>query len=298
MKKMYIVRGLPGSGKSTLAYKLYRENNPSVVLSTDDLVTSDHHYLWSNEYLGLAHQLNQAKAKEACRRNLTVIIDNTNITAKEIQPYADTANEYGYSLHLVQPTNIWSKDAIECFKRNTHNVPLKTIQKMLSLFQSDDDVLNRLKLKDVVEKYIPLADKPECIICDLDGTLCDHTGIRSPYDGEKCDQDKCIDPVKDLLESQYEYQRFIILMSGREEKFKEKTQQWLDKHDIAYDCLFMRKTGDNRRDSIVKLELFNNHIRNKFNVKFVVDDRLQVIKECWRKLGLFVFNVNQDLKEF
>lgn len=47
----------------------------------------------------------------------------------------------------------------------------------------------------------------------------------------------------------------------------------------------MRKDGDTRRDSIVKRELFEEHVKGKFNVVAILDDRPQVIRECWRELG-------------
>ena len=35
----------------------------------------------------------------------------------------------------------------------------------------------------------------------------------------------------------------------------------------------MRSAGDKREDSIVKSELFDAHVRDKYNVQFVLDDR-------------------------
>lgn len=47
----------------------------------------------------------------------------------------------------------------------------------------------------------------------------------------------------------------------------------------------MRSDGDDRRDDIVKKELYDNHIKGKYNVKYVFDDRSRVI-DMWRKEGL------------
>jgi hypothetical protein len=43
----------------------------------------------------------------------------------------------------------------------------------------------------------------------------------------------------------------------------------------------MRKTGDRRADNIVKRELFEARVRNKYNIDFVLDDRNQVV-DMWR----------------
>jgi hypothetical protein len=60
--------------------------------------------------------------------------------------------------------------------------------------------------------------------------------------------------------------------------------------DSENNVLMMRKTGDKRKYSIVKKEIFNEHIKGKYCVDFVLDDRNQVV-EMWRKLGLVCLQV-------
>ncbi|MFJ5071268.1 hypothetical protein ACIQC7_33105 [Kitasatospora sp. NPDC088556] len=52
----------------------------------------------------------------------------------------------------------------------------------------------------------------------------------------------------------------------------------------------MRPTGDSRRDSIVKVEIFDAHVRDTYNVTCVLDDRTQVV-QAWRAIGLTVLQV-------
>mgnify|MGYP003433581663 FL=1 len=59
----------------------------------------------------------------------------------------------------------------------------------------------------------------------------------------------------------------------------------------------MRQFKDMRSDDIVKEEMYNTHIKDKYEVIGVFDDRLKVCR-MWYKLGLFVFNCNQGLIEF
>tara|TARA_R110002020_G_scaffold227539_13_gene438195 strand:+ start:10087 stop:10632 length:546 start_codon:yes stop_codon:yes gene_type:complete len=49
--------------------------------------------------------------------------------------------------------------------------------------------------------------------------------------------------------------------------------------------LYMREEGDNRKDSIVKREMYEEYIKPHYNVKLVLDDRNQVV-DMWRELGL------------
>ena len=83
----------------------------------------------------------------------------------------------------------------------------------------------------------------------------------------------------------------IILLSGRPDDCREPTKQFLKKNKIPYDELFMRKSGDQRKDAIIKRELYEENIRDKYNVRFILDDRDQVV-DMWRQLGLPCFQVN------
>jgi FMN phosphatase YigB (HAD superfamily) len=136
--------------------------------------------------------------------------------------------------------------------------------------------------------------KKKAIICDLDGTLAniDH---RSHYDGTKIMDDVLNDPVANVVEV-YAHQQILpvslLLLSGREDKYRNITERWLTKHDIThYDALYMRKSGDMRKDWRVKREIYEQHIRDKYDIIFVLDDRDQVVK-MWREIGLTCFQVN------
>jgi hypothetical protein len=82
----------------------------------------------------------------------------------------------------------------------------------------------------------------------------------------------------------------LIFVSGRFEKYRAQTTEWLARNGFKEGKLLMRADGDVRKDSTVKREIFDKHIRNYYNVQCVFDDRNQVV-EMWRKLGLTVFQV-------
>ena len=136
--------------------------------------------------------------------------------------------------------------------------------------------------------------KTNAIMCDLDGTLSLLNG-RSPYKAETCNEDLVNEPVAKLVDAMYSQGYAIIFLSGREDKYRPQTLEFLDK---AVKCardwqhlLYMRETGDFRKDSIVKRELFINNVQSKWNVLFVLDDRQQVV-DMWRNIaGLKVAQV-------
>ena len=53
----------------------------------------------------------------------------------------------------------------------------------------------------------------------------------------------------------------------------------------------MRASGDTRKDSIVKKELYEKHIKNKYYVSFWLDDRNQVVDMVRKELGLLCLQV-------
>lgn len=141
-------------------------------------------------------------------------------------------------------------------------------------------------------------DKLKAIIVDVDGTLADHGGRRNIYDGSKAHLDDPIMPVVHCVKAMYLYGYSIIIVSGREDKYREVTDKFLDMHltDAWYNNplprkLLMRKSGDTRRDSIVKREIYDNEILPHYEVLFALDDRDQVVTECWRAIPIPCFQV-------
>jgi hypothetical protein len=146
----------------------------------------------------------------------------------------------------------------------------------------------------VFAPVVPDERLMSAIICDLDGTLClfkDKPNARSPYDASRCDEDDVNPVVRRLLEMHYRFMDYQILyVSGRKEQYRAPTQAFFRKHQIPPGPLFMRADDDNRKDWLVKGEIFDREIRGKYNVRFVLDDRDQVVK-MWRGIGLTCLQV-------
>jgi hypothetical protein len=146
------------------------------------------------------------------------------------------------------------------------------------------------------------VDKFPGFICDIDGTLADHTGLRGHYEYSKVSGDKPI-------ESSIFVARLLIDHSGLDPVFvtgradendgqvRRDTVEWLRNHvtDKPF-SLFMRaetlRTGkrDFRPDFEVKGEIYDKWIEPKWDIKFAMDDRLQVC-QMWHRIGIPVFRV-------
>lgn len=111
---------------------------------------------------------------------------------------------------------------------------------------------------------------------------------RGPFEYNRVNEDLPNNPVVDLINSLSKIYQ-IIIVTGREdtEVCRKETLKWLNRYLTCSDFLFyMRKEKDYRKDAIVKTEIYNEHIKDKYCVAAVFDDRTQVVNDCWRKLGL------------
>ncbi len=132
----------------------------------------------------------------------------------------------------------------------------------------------------------------DCVIFDLDGTFA-HLGERSPYNASRAEEDELNEAVHFVYDAirRGSPSTAMILVTGRDERWRPETERWLARHDIAYDGLFMRPPGDRRKDTVVKREIYERHIVEHYTVRVVFEDRDQVVR-LWRDdLGLPCFQV-------
>lgn len=273
MREVILTKGLPGSGKSTWAKEqLAKYPGKYKRVNKDDLRAMLDDSKWSKANESNVLGVRDLLILRHVRDGFDVIVDDTNLAPKHEE-------------HIKQ---LVKGEAVVKIKDFTH-VSLETcIQNDLKRFASvGESVIRKMYnqfLKPAPEKIVKNFDLDNAIICDLDGTLCLLNG-RNPYDASTCDMDGLNVVVAELLVG-----RNVILVSGREDKYRDKTELFLKNNDIQYKALYMRKSGDMRKDSIVKREIFDNNIRGKWNIDFVLDDRNQVV-EMWRSIGLTCLQV-------
>ncbi len=139
-----------------------------------------------------------------------------------------------------------------------------------------------------MKKYLPHA-----VICDVDGTVAVR-GDRGAYDYSSVHLDLPNKPIIEVVHRLVGDHREIIFVSGREDSCYDQTCAWLQKHlGICFSeavTLYMRKTGDYRKDASVKREIYEKYIEDNYQVDYVLDDRTQVV-EMWRSLGLVCLQV-------
>ena len=136
--------------------------------------------------------------------------------------------------------------------------------------------------------------KTKAIIVDLDGTLCNVDHRVSHVQKEEKDWKSFNEGMVDdgihhwcyeLIESMRKQDYKIIFVTGRDDSYRSHTVDWLKKNHVSYDELYMRVEADHRDDELIKKEIYDRSIQEVYEVLFVVDDRLSVVK-MWRKIGL------------
>lgn len=278
--KLYLTKGLPASGKSTWAKTFVDKSNGEVInVCKDDLRDMLHNDKHSSGREHLVVQIRDAITIKAFEENKSVIWSDTNLNPLHEQMAKDLANQFEAIVEIKDFTDV----AIEvCIARD--------LKRLKSVGEKVIKDTYKKYLKPPVKKLVQNKDLPKTIICDLDGTLAKIDG-RSPYDAEKCEQDLLNEPVASVVKSYHKNGYTILLVSGREDKFKPQTENWLRKHNIEYHDLIMRKSGDMRKDAIVKREIFDDFIKDKYYIEFSLDDRNQVV-DMWRDLGLTCLQVD------
>jgi predicted kinase len=277
MLTVYFTIGLPASGKSTWA-KTKVDKSPNAIkrVNKDELraMLDNSYFSKGNEKFVLNIQDQIIKA--ALEEGKHVIVDNTHLAPK----HEARIRELIKGLAVLEIVDFRHVDLETCIKRDLsrfNSVGEKVIR----------DMYNQFIAPPRSPKPAHNPDLPDAIICDLDGTLA-LIGDRSPYDGASCEKDSVNEPVRSILQKSG---NAIVFVSGREDKSKPQTLAWLEKHGISFEALHMRKSGDMRKDSIVKQEIYEEFILDKYNVAFVLDDRDQVVK-VWRDLGLTCLQVD------
>lgn len=301
---LYITIGLPASGKSTWAKKMVHDN-PGMYkrVNKDDLRAMLDVSHWSNGNEQFVLDTRDYIVREALKQGKNVIVDDTNLSVKHqerLELLVSHVNR-GVDIELV----FFDVSVEECIRRDSQRtgvakVGSKVIQSMAKSFETRKAGLDSSKHKVTMFQSASQAvvtvkpfqhdpSLPTVIIYDIDGTVA-LMNNRSPFDWSKVHQDNVNEPVASIVREYSEAGYPVFAVSGRDGSCKELTKNWLKTNNIPYDALFMREAGDSRKDSIVKREIFENFFRGKYNIKFVLDDRNQVVS-MWRSLGLTCLQV-------
>jgi hypothetical protein len=249
-------------------------------------------------------KLQQTMALEYLKAGNDVITDDTNLNAKFCKEWLKTAAKAGAEVEWHDEfLDVPLAELIERDRRRFLDAQVgdAVIESFYSRYmQGGRPKRPELNADEpaTTRQYHGTPGKSPTVLVDLDGTIAlngpdrEHPN-RGWFDWTRVDEDLPNEPVIDLVLALDAEGYTLLFVSGRTDEgpCRHLTTEWLRKHLGLMDPkLIMRETDCGRKDSIVKLELFDKYIRDNYDVRFCIDDRDQVVK-AYRSIGLTVLQV-------
>ena len=314
MSTLYVTRGLPASGKTFKARKWVAESPETRArVNRDDTRTELHDGEFvqrTTDTPGTERAIiaaRDAKITALLGLGLDVVVDDTNLPARTVRDLRKLAVAAGADFEVWDLTDV---PYAVCASRNAQRVGRARVPdtRMLDMYHRfvrgqkhplpvpDEPATTTGPALVPYEQPEP-GTAPTVVLVDLDGTAT-LMSDRGPYDWHRVGEDAVNEPVREAVMALNERGHDVVFMSGRDAICRPQTEAWLKQHypDITqYNrgigwTLHMRPAGDQRKDSVVKAELFDKWIRGNYRVVCVFDDRSQVVR-MWRALGLTVMQV-------
>lgn len=287
--KIILTYGLPASGKTTWA-EVYAIEKDYTNICKDDIRLANPTYKEKNVIFE-----RDLKTRESLSSGKSVIWSDTNLNPIHRKMAEEIALEFNA---LVEVKDFSDVTLEECLKRDIHR-GAKAV---------GDQVIKKMYYEYLFKPEVSI-EAPQldyCYIFDIDGTLAIKSPNRGYFEWNKVGLDSANEELLILLllisspNAGKDHPRKIFILSGRDETCRAETEKWLSKYlpnqGLDY-TLLMRLKGNTEDDRVIKKKMYENHIKEKYNVLGVFDDRPKVCR-MWRQLGLPVFQVGNPDVDF
>lgn len=294
MPTVTLMRGLPASGKTTIARAMLEQSGGRTRRVNLDELRAMAEGPSAARHAGLDAEETVLAVQDAAilaniEAGFDVVVDNTNIVARIPKRIARVL----LGRARIEVIDLTEVPVAECIRRDAlrpdpvgQEAILRMAARLASVRKSGVRLTaEALNTYPCPRPYVPDLSLRRAVICDLDGTLALRTG-RDPYDLGRVEEDVPNVFVLELLRLFRGAGVAAVLLSGRErgegDRHRAATERWLARLGDPYDELHQREHGDARPDDVVKLELFDRHVRDRFNVIGTVDDRDRLVW-LWRR---------------
>jgi len=307
-QELVILRGLQGSGKTTFAHEwVAQDPDWRFRVNRDDIRKSAYNKFWglSHHMEGTISLAETAQAEAALNAGLSVVIDATNLKARTVKEWYVVANKVGVKVRVHDLLTPLEECIVNDMKRDK-KVGEDVIRNFNDRFFQKGKlppVPANVEVEPLGQAYTPNPDLPDAIWCDIDGTLAERVHpdapqpVRGPFEEDRVYEDAVREHIADLVRILHAAGKKIVIMSGRTDSCQEETERWLRDNNIPFDDCFMRRTvlDKNRKDNLVKHDLFWANVAPKYNVIFALDDRQQVVDFTRDVLKIPVLQVQPGL---
>lgn len=269
---MIVLRGLPASGKSTWAKQFILENPDYARVNRDDLRAMLFGMKFSSKNEDMVSYVCDSAIIEAMKRDRGVVVDETSLNPKRMKQLQRYAEDHNYEFEIKE----FDKDIELCILHDMSRpnpVGAKAIMQMYERYIAPNE-----------KRLVYDPNKSKAIISDIDGTVA-IIHHRSPYNTSLSYKDEPNHPIICSLKALKDK---IIFVTGRDEKYRDITETWLDKYFEDYE-LYMRPDEDKRSDYIVKEEITRTKILPRYNILMAYDDRPRILR-IYRRLGIQTLN--------
>ena len=295
MSKLIICRGIQGSGKSTWAKEWAKEDPKNHVrFNWDDMRNMMGEY-WvpERESTGIMKTLRTSFLNEMMQKGWNIVIDNMNLNPKDWEFYEGVVKSFNENYPDIK-YEIEYKDFFtpveECIRRDAmrqNPIGEQVIRATWKRYR------HFIICKEIENKFYGMKaynkDKKDCIIVDMDSTLCVNLTKRPFYTDDWAD--KClydtplIGPISIVRAQKMTGTCDIIIITGRKEDGRTQTEEWLKTYNVPYDRLYMRGECDFTKSDAFKEKILKTFILPKYNVLFAIDDDDKCVK-MFRNNGL------------
>ena len=303
IRQIILTRGIPGSGKSTWAKAWVAESPETRIrLNWDDMRNMMGPY-WvpSREPINKAMMWCAVNTAAYCDKPYDIVIDNMNLNPKgwkEVEEWIETYNASHHAKSLNLCYVLYFKDFFipvdECIRRDamrSNPIGEKTIKEIWRKYKH---FIQTTSVTNYVENLLPKdPSKPDCVVIDMDSTMCFNTNGR-PWYGKGSTEAMIDDIPNEGVVNLIKAQNYpVVVCTGRNQDQLGVTEQWLNKHGIYPEMMFFRANNDFRTGVEVKSELMDE-ILKIYNVVAVFEDCEPIVTK-FREMGLTVLQPNKGI---
>lgn len=273
--KVLILRGLPASGKTTHAKELVSKGWVRVEkdqIRLDGRLFKDGVYNHKRGDEAIVLKERNRLIRQALDQGKSVVSSDTNLNPKHVTGISAIAREFGATVEQKDFLDVPIAELIRRDAARDNGVGGQVIR---------DNYHKFVKTMPTFIKHDPSL--PFVVVSDLDGTLTLGPKDRHPYEWNKVGNDDINLGVAHALDGMTIIGHAkLFIFSGRDEVCRPETEDWLERHDIEYDELYMRRSdhvderGGQVKDTIVKAEMIEKYLIGKYNILLWFDDRVAV----------------------